>query len=104
MFSHFFPFRFCVTIFGKNLDIPKYVKKMLMWHAICRTCIDQQSEAPPLQPKGKKEPERKPSEVVVAIYDFHGAEQGDLSLSKVLYNNLLVCIINDYKLTPLFFT
>ncbi|XP_078369187.1 tyrosine-protein kinase TXK-like [Oculina patagonica] len=45
--------------------------------------IPPTSEAPPLQPKAKKEPERKlPTEVVVAIYDFHGAEQGDLSLSK----------------------
>lgn len=30
----------------------------------------------------RKEPEKK-AEVVVAIYDFSGAEQGDLSLIKV---------------------
>ena len=30
----------------------------------------------------RKEPEKK-TEVVVAIYDFSGAEQGDLSLIKV---------------------
>ena len=33
-------------------------------------------------PRERKEPEKKP-EVVVAIYDFSGAEQGDLSLIKV---------------------
>ena len=33
-------------------------------------------------PRERKEPEKK-TEVVVAIYDFSGAEQGDLSLIKV---------------------
>lgn len=44
-----------------------------------------QSEAPvmPVPHKDRKEPEKKAAEVVVAIYDFCGAEQGDLSLTKV---------------------
>ena len=43
-----------------------------------------QSEGQPqLEQKAKREQEKKPPEVVVAIYDFRGAEQGDLSLLKV---------------------
>ncbi|PFX22144.1 Tyrosine-protein kinase Tec [Stylophora pistillata] len=37
---------------------------------------------PQLEQKAKKEQGKKPPEVVVAIYDFRGAEQGDLSLLK----------------------
>lgn len=63
---------------------------------LCCTC--KQSEAPLPQPKEKKAPERAPAEVVVAIYDFLGAEQGDLSLTKVfmLFDSIIKHVtLND---------
>ena len=41
----------------------------------------------PVPHKERKEPDKKAAEVVVAIYDFFGAEQGDLSLTKVGLNS-----------------
>lgn len=39
--------------------------------------------APQPHKETMKEPEKKATETVVAIFDFFGAEQGDLSLTKV---------------------
>lgn len=74
------------TLWGNNSLLSKKIfRPLFSWiifiTKLCCTC--PQSEAPPPQPKEKKTPERTPADIVVAIYDFLGAEQGDLSLTKV---------------------
>ena len=72
---------FQFTIFNANLTQTNFLYSGLDLQS-CYKWIQGEGQ-PQLEQKAKKEQGKKPPEVVVAIYDFRGAEQGDLSLLKV---------------------